>query len=66
VKGELNQISSTCPLAEQTEKRPYHLMNKYLKYLASKSDVQHKNNLNYDTSILIIMTNLIRAFGKSR
>jgi hypothetical protein len=32
-------------MAEETEKRPYHLMNKYLKYLASKSDVQHKSEL---------------------
>jgi hypothetical protein len=32
-------------MAEETEKRPYHLINKYLKYLISKSDVQHKSEL---------------------
>jgi hypothetical protein len=32
-------------MAEETEKRPYHSINRYLKYLASKSDVQHKSEL---------------------
>jgi len=40
--GAFPQSSST---AEETEIRPYHLMNRYLKYLTSKSDVQHKSEL---------------------
>jgi hypothetical protein len=32
-------------MVEETEKCPYHLMNRFYKFLASKSDVQHKSEL---------------------